>query len=339
MKDNVLHVICSNVRGLVNNWSSILRFNWDDYDLIGFNEIWGVKNYENLNIEGYEIKCQKTRETRRGGGSIIFGRKTLPTKPLITPFIEGCFESTGVSIGKIVFINIYRPPSGNKDEFVNVLTQFLDTVRGQKILIGGDFNLDTTNGNAYINTICNLYGLKVEINSVTRVDSGTCIDNYLSNIEGVYSVSSICIADHQAIVARVKIESVKLRDNEKFLYRQMKEDNWLTFKGGINSIAVHGVSVNDKWSNLLNDIKSVVENSFPLKESKNKYLFKMSQGLLKSRDKKNKLLAQVKRGLIDKNIYTAYNKVYRRLIWTEQIKEFKNKMEEAGTSGKKNGKF
>ena len=216
MKDNELSVFCSNVRGLVNNWSSVKQFDWDEFDLIGFNEIWGIKNYENLRIDGYEIKCQKTREVRRGGGTIIFGRTTLPTKTINTPFVEGCFESTGVSIGKIIFINIYRPPSGNKDEFVNILTQFLDTVRGQKILIGGDFNLDTTNGNAHINTICNLYGLQAEINSVTRVDSGTCIDNYISNIEGIYSVSSICIADHQAIVARIKTDSISRRENEKF---------------------------------------------------------------------------------------------------------------------------
>ena len=338
MKDKELNVFCSNVRGLVNNWSSIKKIKWDDYDIIGFNEIWGIKNYENLRIEGYEIKCQKIRESSRGGGTLIFGKKTLPTKVLNTPFVEGCFESTGVSIGKVIFLNIYRPPSGNKDEFVNILTQYLDTVRGQKLLIGGDFNFDTTNGNAFMNTICNLYGLRIEINSVTRVDSGTCIDNYLSNIEGVYSVSDICIADHQAIVAKVKIETIKLRSNERFYYRQMKEDNWLTFKCGINSIVIYGESVNDKWNNLLNDVKNVVENSFPLKESKKMYLFTMSQGLLKSRDKKNKLLAQFKRGLIDRSVYTEYNKVYRKLIWTEQSKEFKNKMEEAGGSGKKKWK-
>jgi hypothetical protein len=212
MKDSDINVFCSNVRGLVNNWSSIKGFNWDNYDLIGFNEIWGIKDYENIQMEGYEIKSKKIREVRRGGGTIIFGKKTLPTKVLNTPFVEGCFESTGVSIGKFNFINIYRPPSGSKDEFVNILTQYLDTVRGQKLLIGGDFNLDTTNGNAYINTICNLYGLRAEINSVTRVDSGTCIDNYLSNIEGVYSVSDICIADHQAIVAKVKVDQIKFKN-------------------------------------------------------------------------------------------------------------------------------
>ena len=107
MKDKELNVFCSNVRGLVNNWSSIKKIKWDDYDIIGFNEIWGIKNYENLRIEGYEIKCQKIRESSRGGGTLIFGKKTLPTKVLNTPFVEGCFESTGVSIGKVIFLKFH----------------------------------------------------------------------------------------------------------------------------------------------------------------------------------------------------------------------------------------
>jgi hypothetical protein len=41
-----------------------------------------------------------------------------------------------------------------------------------------------------------------------------------------------------------------------------------------------------KWDNLLVDIKNVVENSFTIRKSKKKYIFTMSQGLLKSRDKK-----------------------------------------------------
>jgi len=119
----------------------------------------------------------------------------------------------------------------------------------------------------------------------------------------------------------------------------MKEENWLIFKQGLCTIQVNGSNLNEKWSNLLADLKEIVERSFPLKTSRKNYSFAMSQGLLKSRDRKNKLLRDYKSGKIRKEIYIEYNKVYRKLIKTEQCKKFKDKMKEAGNSGKKNGRF
>jgi len=118
----------------------------------------------------------------------------------------------------------------------------------------------------------------------------------------------------------------------------MKEDNWLCFKQGLNCININDTDINSQWSQLLDDIKNVVEFSFPLKSSSKKYIFTMSQGLLKSRDKKNKLLRQYKAGKIDKQIYIAYNRVYRKLIKNEQSKKFRFDMKEAGNSGKQKWK-
>jgi hypothetical protein len=65
---NELKVFCSNVRGIVKNWSGVNSFDWGEFDILCFNEVWGIKDYENLSVEGYEIKNKKLRETRRGGG-------------------------------------------------------------------------------------------------------------------------------------------------------------------------------------------------------------------------------------------------------------------------------
>jgi hypothetical protein len=131
-------------------------------------------------------------------------------------------------------VNIYRPLSGNKTEFLDVLSQFLDTVRGNKLLLMGNFNLNIMGGNYYINTVFDLYDLSVEINSITRVESGACIDNYLSNITGDFEVSEICIADQQAITCRVMVDGDKSKSTIQHSYRLMKEDNWLMFKQGIH---------------------------------------------------------------------------------------------------------
>ncbi len=61
----------------------------------------------------------------------------------------------------------------------------------------------------------------------------------------------------------------------------------------------------------------------------------MSPGLLKCRDKKNKLLRQYKAGRLHKEVYIRYNAVYRKLIRQEQTKKFGDQLQLAGNNGKK----
>ena len=188
MRETNLRFLCSNVRGLICNWSNAVSFDWGNYDVVAFNEVWGIKTFENINVPNFEIKTMKLRQNSRGGGTIIFGRKDITCEILETPFWEGCLESTGIKIGTTHFVNLYRPPNGNKQEFVDILMQYLDTLGGKNIIIGGDFNLDLTGGNRYIEDICNLYRLEPKIRDCTRIDSGTCIDNFITNMEGNFKV-------------------------------------------------------------------------------------------------------------------------------------------------------
>ena len=100
-------------------------------------------------------------------------------------------------------------------------------------------------------------------------------------------VSSICIADHQALESTVSIKTDKI-PTKKYKYREMKECNWSTFATEVSKLKIRGIDINEKWNNLTSDIKMSVVKSFPERESKIKYKFTMSQGLLKSKNKKNK---------------------------------------------------
>ena len=215
-------------------------------------------------------------------------RHNLVVKILTTPFVEGTIETAGIKIGNINFISIYRPPNGRKDDFVDGLATYLDTLGGQQIILGGDLNLNMNlnTPNAWINNICNTYDLKPRISGVTRIDSGTCIDNFLSNIEGTFRISTIAIADHQAITAAIPLEEKQTTGKQKFFYRDMKESNWIIFKTKIFGLTIRGEGIEEKWKNILDDIKHSVESSFPMKQAKRDYMFSMSQGLRKSRDKK-----------------------------------------------------
>jgi len=165
----------------------------------------------------------------------------------------------------------------------------------------------------------------------------TCIDNILTNLAGDHAVSKICIADHQGTITKIKVTEVK-HEKQKFVYREMKEKNWQTFSVEIAKLKIRGSTINEKWSNLSDNVKIAVERSFPEKTSNIKYTFHMSRGLLKSKNKKNKLLSQYKRGIIPKEAYIRYNKIFRKLIRAEQEKSFKTKIEESGQDSKKKWK-
>jgi len=269
MREEYLRLFCSNVRGLVCNWDAATSFDWNNYDVVAFNEIWNIND---------------------------------------------------------------------RDVFFDLLGEYIETLGNSKILIGGDFNINLFTELQIIENFGLHYGVAHKIISVTRILSSSCIDNFLSNVDGVYEVSEISIADHQAITAKVVVSSTPTQICNKFTYIQMKDANYVAFNSRFYNLETRGNSTSDKWLNLQNDLRLIVNDCFPLKTSSHKYLFVMTPGLLKSRDKKNKLLKQYKQGRINKEVYLAYNKIYRKLIKTEQINAFKNKLNEAGTNGKKKWK-
>jgi len=110
MREKFLRVLSSNVRGLVRNWDAVKTIEWDKYDVVAFNEVWNIKEFENLTVDNFEVKTKKLRINRRGGGTVIYAKTNVECIVLDTPFIDGVIESTGVKISGINFINIYRPP-------------------------------------------------------------------------------------------------------------------------------------------------------------------------------------------------------------------------------------
>jgi len=92
MREKFLRLFCSNVRGLICNWGVATNFDWEQFDIVAFNEVWSIKDFENLKVNNFEVKSSRLRQNHRGGGTVIFGRRDLVCKPLSTPFVEGCIH-------------------------------------------------------------------------------------------------------------------------------------------------------------------------------------------------------------------------------------------------------
>ncbi len=178
-----------------------------------------------------------------------------------------------------------RPPSGNKNEFVEQLTTWIETLGNKSIYIAGDFNINLLNEDAqHFDNIEQITGLKANIRDITRISLQTCIDNILTNLAGEHAVSKICIADHQGLISKILVTKDK-HERKRYVYREMKEKNWQTFSGEVTKLKIRGTTINEKWNNISNDIKLAVEKSFPEKTNNIKYTFHMSRGLLKLKKK------------------------------------------------------
>ena len=312
----------TNVRGLIKNWNNINQINLENYDILLFNEIWQIKEYENINIAEFKLANLFQRTNQRGGGSVIYVRENIEFKTKESPLQEGIIETCAVEIGNTIICSLYRPPSGCKNTAIEKLIDWVETIGNKKIIIAGDWNINNLNNEkVFYNTIENATNLKTKIKSITRLSTGTCIDNVLTNLEGKFIVSNICIADHQGITMTVDMPlTIKIK-KENFTYREFNETNWIKFSNLLDGLIIRGQEIDEKWSILLDDIKQIIEDSFPKKTRSKKLNFSMTQGLIKSKNRKNKLFKKYKLGQIEKEEYIRYNNIYRKLIYKIYIKQ------------------
>ncbi len=119
VKSQSIRVLTSNVRGIIKNWESIQNLNLNSHDIIMLNEIWQIRDFENLQLENFTLANSYTRSTSRGGGSLIFVRDNIEFEKIVSPKIEGLIETCAINISGAYFVSLYRPPSGNKNEFID----------------------------------------------------------------------------------------------------------------------------------------------------------------------------------------------------------------------------
>ena len=82
---NKLRVFTTNVRGLIKNWNILNQIKFENYDILLFNEIWQIKEFENINIDEFRVATLFQRENRRGGGVIIYVRENIEFKVKDSP--------------------------------------------------------------------------------------------------------------------------------------------------------------------------------------------------------------------------------------------------------------
>ena len=194
---SVLHL---NARSLVKNHedlSHLLANINHKFSVLAITETW-IKDDEpyDLNFDGYNF-ISNHRSGRTGGGVGLYIDEKLTYKVLTeydtsnSSVLEFLFVEICIPNNKNIIIGaIYRPPTGNLEEFLDKFNELLSGVtRANKhCYVTGDFNLDLMKHETHSITAQFLealysYGLIPMITKPTRITahSATLIDNIFTN--------------------------------------------------------------------------------------------------------------------------------------------------------------
>ena len=231
---NCLHI---NVRSLIKNKSALLSLldNLQSQnmfvDVLLVCETFLTDLNESLSdLPGYNSYHMK-RNNHSGGGVSIFVRDCLSVVKIVpTEFNECSFETISliVRVGKLSYLvsELYRPPSGNLNNFCQQFNAYLDTLNAEKvtsIIIGTDQNIDmfkldkrTHTSNFLDHLLHN--NLEPCITLPTRIThhSATLIDNIYVKRKLDISVKAVVIEDDISdhFPCLVTLKSRKFSENE-----------------------------------------------------------------------------------------------------------------------------
>ena len=200
-----------NVRSILNKIDQFrLHFETTGIDVITISETWLSKDISSnfLQLKGYQLIRLDRNPTqndnghnpiKRGGGLLTYIRKDLNMTPVYCNAdnistqhceLQRIELSSGVQKNIVIF-NVYRPPSGQVETFIDCLSHALESepnILNKEIIFLGDFNInfsakklvDTKKLVAWQNR----FGLSQKIQANTRVtkQSGSLIDLIFTNV-------------------------------------------------------------------------------------------------------------------------------------------------------------
>lgn len=216
---NKLSLLYINVQSLSNKVLELnVLLDEEEPNVFCISETWMREDaIKALHLENYTLISFFSRRDFRGGGTAIFAKKDFNNSKFSSITIETqCIERVcefciaGLEINKklYVFVCICRSPSGDFDQFLNILDEILNAVFSPKkfLIFCGDFNCDFSTNNDRSFSLLQLfsgYGLVAHVSGATRNDRQ--LDNIFSNITSESLVGQVLvtnISDHYGLTLK-----------------------------------------------------------------------------------------------------------------------------------------
>ena len=361
---NDLKIVHLNIRGLkskINDLSDLL-VKLKNPEIIMLNETWHKETDNNIiSLPNYKFEGIP-RNHKKGGGvgflirtdilyrtrnDLIFDAKSLAC--------EQCYIEIKNNTEKVIIGTMYRPPSTNISEFINIFNTQIGKIsnKGYECIIGLDHNLDLLKQSVHSKTQefleCILdHNLLPTITKPTRISktSETLIDNILISKKFQPNYESLIIVDDLSdhLPCLVRLKTFNPTGTKNFILKRVinikavkniREDlskiNWhAKLKDRLASDSFH--AFHSELSISLN--KHAPEKLVRIKEKRIKNPW-MSKGLKISLIKSKKLY---ERALIDPTVWSKYKEfmaILRKCKRKLKLNYYQNKCNEFRKNGKK----
>jgi Endonuclease-reverse transcriptase len=250
----ILHINC---RSLNKNLSKLEQFlNYINLKplVIALSETW-IKQSAPVNyfsINNYNFISKPRSKNKRGGGVALYIHNSLEFTEIKIPVsaTDETFDLCAIEIknnsgANIIIAEIYKPPDTNISVFLNLFSNFLESINNSKklICVSGDFNIDLlpssrnkTSASKFQNILLS-NGFLPAVNLPTRItpSSSTLIDNFFINKTTTDSFSKVIfddLSDHLPILLNYNLThnpKLPLTTPVKKPKRIFSQRNFLTF--------------------------------------------------------------------------------------------------------------
>lgn len=330
-----------------------LQLNGNVVDVICLTEHFIKKGEEcHLQLDNYRLATSYARKKKRGGSCILL-REGIEHKELleINKLAKNIiFECCAIELiaKNLIVICIYRNPEKiNVVLFLKQLELLLDIVsrfRSKKMIICGDFNINTLEDNNYSRDFVNLlhsHNFTLEFNDVTRLESGTCVDNIAHNSRGYRGeILHLGISDHSALLLKCPVNSI---DSKKFWFIELRDynkDNLNKFKNCLKSINFDNLystqDANSAYDILHEIINFLYDLCFPFKKIKINTKIRpkwLTTGIKKSTKYKRRLYWTSLKTK-DTKLFNTYKKILKKAIYTSKKIENNKYIKSASNTSK-----
>ena len=274
---NTLRILHINIQCISNKFNELeIHTKRTKVDVICINEHWLQSDeLAAVKIPNFKLANFFCRSERRHGGVCIYVRDGIDFRALNlrNESVELDMELTGITLGELVVLSVYRSPAGNFKCFINILSEILERYcKNFKLLIAGDFNVKFNTGDASAVLLCNTFqtfGIRATNYQNTR--QAACLDN-------IFVSDAVCVnihldnslsSDHCGLVAETYILPQNTA-GETIFYRPITDTGLFMLYNIIENInwsftSEKLVNIEVRMNKTLNTLTEAIDYCFPLK--------------------------------------------------------------------------
>ena len=283
------------------------------------NTLLSIPGYVIYRLDRQTLRPNEANVVKKGGGLAVFVKEDIHVDNSTLDHLNKSNENIELqclmirppSQKRLILLNVYRPPSGNHQDFLDVLSETMDQIPlidNLETFVLGDFNIDlSTPQNAHAITLIENFQSISFAQKVTdptrhaRNNRPTLLDHIYTNSQCIADSGNITlnISDHDLVfVIRKKGKAEKT--NLSFKGRSYRQYDKEAFQEKLNSQNwdpfYNSNDPDHAWDFLLNTIRSEIETMCPLRDIKIKKQKDpwITNELLELINDKNDLLADAK---------------------------------------------